>query len=109
MEGSPGWTLGGIAAASAGDEGAIAYAESDAGDDDGVRKSLLKLQRLDAAGAPRGAAIELATVSSSYRPTVSLATDGSRYLACWQTQSQIACVTVPVGGGRCRRRCRWSA
>ncbi len=96
---APGWTLGGLAAASAGDEGAIAYAESDAGDADGVMKTHLKLQRLDAAGAARGPAIELGTVSAVYRPTLSLASDGSRYLACWQMQSQIDCVTVPVSKG----------
>ena len=96
---APGWTLDGLAAASSGDEGAIAYAESDAGDADGVEKTLLRLQRLDAAGAPRGPAIELGTVSAVYRPTLSLATDGSRYLACWQMQSQIDCATVPVSEG----------
>jgi hypothetical protein len=96
---APGWTIGGLATASSGDEGAIAYAESSAEDDDGVVKTILRLQRLDAAGAARGPAIELGTVSAGYRPTLSLTTDGARYLACWQMQSQIDCATVPVSGG----------
>jgi hypothetical protein len=99
LQAPQGWTLGALAAASAGDEGAIAYAESDGGDADGVVKTLLKLQRLDVTGAARGAAVELGSVSSVYRPTLTLAAGGSDYLACWEIQSQITCSTVPVSAG----------
>lgn len=98
---APDRSFGEMAAASAGNEGAIAYVESGAADTQGVMMSVVKLQRLDAAGAARGAAIELGTVASSHRPRLTLATDGGRYLACWddESESRISCALAPVGEG----------
>ena len=98
---APGRTFGRLAAASAGDQAAIAYTESDEADGGGVVRSRVLLQRLDAMGAADGPPVELATVESndSGPPALTLATDGDRYLACWQRESSIACAGAPVGEG----------
>jgi hypothetical protein len=98
---APDWTFGEIAAVSTGNQGAIAYVESGVEDTGGVTHSVVKLQRLDATGVALGASIELGTTTSSARPTLTLATNGSRYLACWdnQSESQISCALAPVGAG----------
>jgi hypothetical protein len=98
---APGRTFGQIAAASAGDEGAIAYTESDEEDSHGIVRNHVVLQRLDATGAVWGPRVELDTVESKGYgpPALTVATDGGRYLACWQRESSIACAGVPVGQG----------
>jgi hypothetical protein len=96
-----GRTFGEIAAASAGDEGAIVYTESDAPDSQGIVRSSVLVQRLDATGAVWGPRVELDTVElSGYRsPALTLATDGARYLACWQREGTIACAGVAIDQG----------
>src|SRR5690242_1690599 len=59
-----GRTFGQLVAASAGDEGAIVYTESDEPDNDGVVRNLVVLQRLDATGAVSGPPVELDIVES---------------------------------------------
>lgn len=89
---APGRAFGTMAAASAGDEGAVVYTESD---EEGGSSHIV-LQRLDAKGAVSGPPVELDTVGTT---ALTLATDGDRYLACWQRESAIACAGVPVGQG----------
>lgn len=94
-----GTTLVALAAASTGNEGAVAYAELAGAGEDGVRTTVFKLQRLDAAGAVRGPAVELGSIHSNDSGSLTLATDGDAYLACWGYEDQIACATAPVGEG----------
>ena len=93
--------MGQLAAASAGDEGAIVYTESDEADNNGVVRNLVVLQRLDAMGAASGPPVELDIVESKGYglPALTVATDGSRYLACWEREGSIVCAGVPVGEG----------
>jgi hypothetical protein len=89
-----------LASASAGDEGAIAYAELEALDDGGsFTRTRIKLQRLDGMGATRGSAVDLGVVESDRLSGLTLATDGKRYIACWADDAQIACARAPVGQG----------
>jgi hypothetical protein len=85
-----------VAAASAGDEGAIAYSVHS-----GVSgtPTHIMLQRLDSKGAPRGSAIELGVADADYLPGLTLASDGERYIACWADDSQMACAAAPAGQG----------
>lgn len=94
---TPGWTFGVLTAASAGAEGAVAYTE--VGDVGGVERTVIKLQRLDGTGAARGRAVELGFVPTAYLANLTLATDGSRYLACWEHESEIACAFSLVSEG----------
>jgi len=96
-----GRTFQSIAAASAGDEGAVAYTESEDPTEDGVVRSHILLQLLDATGARSGPPIDLAIVELNdwARPSLALASDGKRYLACWQREASIACAGMAVGGG----------
>ncbi|MEP7124566.1 MAG: hypothetical protein ABJE95_26800 [Byssovorax sp.] len=96
-----GRSFGKVALAAAGSEGAVAYVESGAPDSNGVFDSIIKLQRLDASGAVRGAAVDLGQVTSSADPSVTLASDGSRYLACWDDAKagKIACALAPAANG----------
>src|SRR5690242_19043243 len=56
---------GEMVATAAGDEGAMAYAESEGWtDQDGYTQTRLKLQRFDSTGAKRGAAVELGVLPS---------------------------------------------
>lgn len=89
-----------IAAAAARDEGAVAYVELSSPDGTGgFRQSRIALQRLDTAGAVRGAPVELGVVASGAATGLTLATDGARYLACWSAEGHIDCATAPVGQG----------
>ncbi|MFT3776611.1 MAG: hypothetical protein QM820_65565 [Minicystis sp.] len=93
---TPGWALRALAAASTGKEAAVAYAEENAGG----TQTVLKLQRLDGAGAVRGPAIDLGDTSLGVYDRLTLATDGDSYLACWGGDDvQITCAVAPVGEG----------
>jgi hypothetical protein len=89
----------GLRAAWGGKEAAIAYAEST-----GSTGWAIKLQRLTEAGAASGAVVSLGVslAMATAGPVVGLATDGNRYMACWDqanTGSDVACAVVPVGMG----------
>lgn len=90
---APGAVFKAVAAASAGDEGAVAYVESSAA------KARIKLQRLDSRGARRGDAIELGVLGTELPSGLTIASDGSRYIICWSDDAQIACATAPAGEG----------
>jgi hypothetical protein len=97
---APDRAVGEMAAASAGDEGAIAYAESEGHTADGFTQTRIKLQRLDSTGAIRGAAVELGVIPFEGASRITLASDGVRYIACWNgDDDKIDCATVPVGEG----------
>jgi hypothetical protein len=97
---APGLSFTALASATAGTEGAIAYAEvmDDAGH---YTQARIKLQRLDSAGATRGDAIELGAMASGTLSGLTLASDGAQYIACWgdADKSQISCATVSAGQG----------
>lgn len=97
---APGRSFIALASATAGAEGAIAYAEvtDSAGSSTQAR---IKLQRLDSAGATRGDAVELGAMASGTLSGLTLASDGSQYIACWgdEDSSQISCATVSAGQG----------
>lgn len=97
---APDHAFGALALASSGNVGALAYVESTAWDSAAPVESIIKLQRLDAGGARVGAAIELGHVSSA-APSVTVASDGAHYLACWDDPSsaQISCALAPVAEG----------
>jgi hypothetical protein len=85
-----------MAAAWGGAEAAVAFAET------GAALAKVRLQRLTPAGALLGTAIELGDFTSTGmdEPRVALATDGARYVACWDSSStSLACASAPVGGG----------
>jgi hypothetical protein len=88
-----------LVATSAGEAGAVAYLEGYSGGDQGDVRSRVLLQRLDASGLVRGAPVELADMEAPAPEHLTLATDGSRYLACWDQAAQISCATVPLGEG----------
>lgn len=90
---APGATFHALAAASAGDEGAIAYVESS------PAQITVKLQRLDGGGAKRGEAITLGVISTDALSGLTIASDGSRYITCWGDDAQITCATAPVSAG----------
>lgn len=97
---SPEAAFAALATASTRDEGAVAYVELTSPDGTGgFRQSRIVLQRLDTAGAVRGAPVELGVVESGAATGLTLATDGARYLACWSREGQIDCATAPVGQG----------
>jgi len=87
--------------ARAGTETGLAYVETAA---TGPWK--VKLQRLTAAGAPSGTAVEAGTVPAltvGY-PVLAAASDGSVYVVCWGAPAATAwpgfqCATVPAGSG----------
>lgn len=93
--------FGSLAATSAGDKGAIVYTESEPANGDGVVQSRVLLQRLDGTGAERGSPVELDDVKKTAYSglKIAVATDGNRYLACWEREIMIACARVPVGEG----------
>ena len=98
---APDQAFGKLALASAGNETALAYVESTADQTADLVASVIRLQRLDPSGARLGAPIELGHLASSPRPRVTLASDGVRYLACWDDASavQISCALAPVAEG----------
>ena len=84
----------------AGDEAAVFYAESQTADSAATSpQTFLKLQRLDASGLPRGEVVNLGTLVPYSLSTMTIASDGTRYLACWADDTQLNCATVPVGEG----------
>jgi len=97
---APGRSFTALASATAGTEGAIAYAEviDSAGS---YTQARIKLQRLDSAGATRGEAVELGAMESGKLSGLTLASDGAQYIACWgdADNSQISCATVSAGQG----------
>lgn len=94
LKAAPGRTLGRFAAASAGDAGAIAYAEMDE-----AGQSRVLLQRLDAKGAVSGAPVELDAAKGEEISAVTAVTNGVRYIACWQRGGTVSCAGAPVGEG----------
>ena len=86
--------FGEIAVASAGNEGAIAYAAVE------DSKTRIMLQRLDHAGAMNGSTIELGVLALDKASRITLASDGIQYIACWAGHDEtIACATAPVAEG----------
>ena len=88
-----------LAATSAGEEGAIAYREYDGMTDPANPRSRVMLQRLDASGIVRGPVVEMSGMDSPTLGSLTLASDGSKYLACWEQAGQTSCATAPVGEG----------
>jgi hypothetical protein len=89
---APGWQLEQLAGASEGGEAALAYVEVM------PERWRVMLQALDSAGARRGAAIELAAVTSPSPPArLTLATDGNRTIACWAFEGEVACAAPQRG------------
>jgi hypothetical protein len=90
-----------LALASAGKAGALAYVESPDLSSGGAGESVIKLQRIDTTGARVGEALSLGHVTSKTAPRVTVASDGSRYLVCWDDPgaTQIACALAPVAEG----------
>lgn len=88
-----------LVATSAGEEGAVAYVEWDRGDGQGEEQGRVLLQRLDASGIVRGSPVEIAGMQSLPPQHLTLATDGARYLACWEQAARISCAAVPLGEG----------
>ncbi len=91
--GTPGPRLVVVRAAVAGDEVAVVWAREE---------RPLVLSRFSLTGQRRGEDVVLAPTAR----LATLATDGARYAACWGTgpspsdgDTDIACATVPVGGG----------
>jgi hypothetical protein len=87
-----------LATASAGSEAAVAYVEGTTASEN--QRWRILLQRVDEAGARRGGPVEL-TAAPGAMPygRLTLATDGHRYLACWEFGEPIACAVALVGGG----------
>lgn len=98
---APELVFGKMALASAGHDAALAYVESTVPAGNGLIASVIRLQRLDAAGGRRGAAIELGQVTASSAPRLTIASDGTHYLACWDdaTAVKISCALAPVAQG----------
>jgi hypothetical protein len=80
-----------------GAEAGLAYAESSGG---GTAWSVL-LQRLGPDGQASGAAVTVGMSTVSFPgPHIAVATDGMRYVVCWEsTATQLLCGVVPVGQG----------
>ena len=106
-----GETLGSLALAAAGSEAELFYA---VGTDGGYR---FELQHLSPGGAAVGASVQVAVTRAAFStPLVSVASDGSSVICCWEdygppaftgspscvsgqaTSSLIRCTSVPVGG-----------
>lgn len=93
-------TLSNLVMASAGSEVAVAYSDWDAQDDKGLVRTTLQLRRLGPTGVvTQGSSVELGKVESTAPAKLTLATDGSQYLACWEDGSQIACGLLGAGKG----------
>jgi hypothetical protein len=90
-----------IAAASAGDQGAFAYAlVENSVDGQSVAQTRIMLQRIDSVGATNGAAIELGVLPNEDASRVTLASDGMQYMACWGGHDdKVACATASVATG----------
>jgi hypothetical protein len=97
---APGNRFEDLAVASAGDEAAVFYAESQTADSAATSpQTFLKLQRLDAHGLPRGEVVDLGVLVPYSLSSMTIASDGTRYLACWADDAQLDCAMVPVGEG----------
>lgn len=96
---APGVGFSQLAATSAGEEGAIAYREYDRTTDPANPRSRVMLQRLDASGIVKGPVVEMSSTDSPTLDSLALASDGSKYLACWEQAGQTSCATAPVGEG----------
>jgi hypothetical protein len=88
-----------LVATSAGEEGAIAYLEYEQPSTSANAQSRVLLQRLDASGVVKGPVVELVGMQSPALDHLTLANDGSKYLACWEQAGQTSCATAPLGKG----------
>jgi hypothetical protein len=82
-----------LSAAATTREGALllsAYMEGD-------ENTHILLQALTLGGEPDGDAIELGVEPGVEDMPVSLATDGERYVACWQSASNVQCAAIDLG------------
>lgn len=104
LHAAPDGAIGEVAAASAGDRGAIVYSESEGWTGSSYAQTRVKLQRLDAKGAALGSPTELAVLSSSISiepiSRLTLASDGMKYIACWGGSNiKISCASAPLDQG----------
>jgi hypothetical protein len=89
---APGQRFSSIRLAARGDKVALVYAEST-----GPSTWQVKLQHLDLAGEVDGSPVNVATVDAPIAPVISVATDGLRYILCFEVSpSMFGCSAVEM-------------